>query len=331
MFSPEEIDSICSVTAALLHLGNIMFINDPEKDVVVDIANRPVLETAAKILGIEADDLSGPLVKRSNVIRGERIFSPLSERQAKDSRDALAKAIYGQLFTYIIAKVNEVICRSGNHKYIGVLDIFGFENFQKNSLEQFCINLANEQLQDFFNGVDLLCLLFLSFLFFTYWFRPGFFPCFSFFSSSSNKRTNEQTNKQNQTEHIFKLEQMEYKHEGIKLTEVQFTDNKTCLDMIMDVPHGLLDILDEQSYFPKATVDSLLNRFDENFKGHPNYERDRQVKEAYVIRHYAEKVPYLTSDFLEKNRDIISSDLLEAFATSKFILLQSVLGFKAEM
>jgi len=147
----------------------------------------------------------------------------------------------------------------------------------------------------------------------------------------TNEQTNKQTNKQNQTEHIFKLEQMEYKHEGIKLTEVQFTDNKTCLDMIMDVPHGLLDILDEQSYFPKATVDSLLNRFDENFKGHPNYERDRQVKEAYVIRHYAEKVPYLTSDFLEKNRDIISSDLLEAFATSKLILLQSVLGFKAEM
>ena len=129
----------------------------------MDIANRPVLETAAKILGIEADDLSDPLVKRSNVIRGERIFSPLSETQAKDSRDALSKAIYGQLFTYIIAKVNEVICRSGNHKYIGVLDIFGFENFQKNSLEQFCINLANEQLQDFFNGEESAFIFFFFF------------------------------------------------------------------------------------------------------------------------------------------------------------------------
>jgi len=79
MFSPEEIDSICSITASLLHLGNIMFVNDPEKE-VVDIANRPVLGTAAKILGIEADDLSDPLVKRSNVIRGERIFSPLRPR-----------------------------------------------------------------------------------------------------------------------------------------------------------------------------------------------------------------------------------------------------------
>jgi len=127
------------------------------------------------------------------------------------------------------------------------------------------------------------------------------------------------------------LEQMEYKHEGIKLTEVQFTDNKACLDMIMDVPNGLLDILGlGQSYFPKATMDSLLNRFDENFKGHPNYERDRQIKEAYVIRHYAEKVPYLTNDFLEKNRDIISSDLLEAFATSKLKLLQAVLGFTTD-
>ena len=120
---------------------------------------------------------------------------------------------------------------------------------------------------------------------------------------------------------------MEYKHEGVKLTEVHFTDNKACLDMIMDAPNGLLDILDEQSYFPKATVDSLLNRFDENFKGHPNYERDRQIKEAYVVRHYAEKVSYLASDFLEKNRDIISSDLLEAFAGSKMPLLHLILGF----
>lgn len=152
MFSPVEVDSICSIVASILHLGNIMFVNDPEKDIVTDIANKSVLETAAKIFGIDPEDLSGPLVKRSNVIRGERIFSPLSETQAKDSRDALAKAIYGQLFIFIISKVNEVICKPGNHKFIGVLDIFGFENFQKNSLEQFCINLANEQLQDFFNG-----------------------------------------------------------------------------------------------------------------------------------------------------------------------------------
>jgi myosin heavy subunit len=157
MFSPEDIDAICSMVASILHLGNIMFVNDPEKDIVYDIANKPVLEIAAKIFGIDADSLSGPLIKRSNVIRGERIFSPLSETTAKDSRDALSKAIYGQLFNFIIARVNEVICKAGNLKFIGVLDIFGFENFQRNSLEQFCINLANEQLQDFFNGNKIIC------------------------------------------------------------------------------------------------------------------------------------------------------------------------------
>lgn len=279
MFTPEEIDFICSTVASILHLGNIMFVNDPEKDIATGIANPGTLETVAKLFGIAPDDLSGPLVKRSNVIRGERIYSPLSERQAKDSRDALAKALYGQLFTFIINKVNQVICRPAINKFIGVLDIFGFENFQRNSMEQFCINLANEQLQDFFN------------------------------------------------EHIFKLEQMEYKHEGVKLSEVTFTDNKACLDMIMDVPNGLLDILDEQSYFPKATVDSLLNRFDENYKGHPNYEKDMKSKESYVVRHYAEKVSYLATDFLDKNRDTISSDLLEAFSGSTSQLLHVVLGF----
>jgi len=58
------------------------------------------------------------------------------------------------------------------------------------------------------------------------------------------------------------LEQIEYKNEGIKVSEIQFVDNKACLDMINIAPGGLIDILDEQSYFPKATVDSLLTRFD---------------------------------------------------------------------
>jgi len=56
------------------------------------------------------------------------------------------------------------------------------------------------------------------------------------------------------------MEQLEYKHEGIKMSEVTFVDNKACLDMIMDVPNGLLDILDEQSYFPKASENSMLTR-----------------------------------------------------------------------
>jgi len=68
--------------------------------------------------------------------------------QAKDSTDALAKALYGRMFSFILGWINSILCNERETlPYVGVLDIFGFEDFQENSFEQFCINYANEKLQ----------------------------------------------------------------------------------------------------------------------------------------------------------------------------------------
>ena len=82
-------------------------------------------------------------------------MSTLNHHQSKDVRDAFAKGIYGRLFVHIVRKINAAIAKpdsiGGKDKTsIGVLDIFGFENFGSNSFEQFCINYANENLQQFF-------------------------------------------------------------------------------------------------------------------------------------------------------------------------------------
>ena len=75
-----------------------------------------------------------------------------------DARDAVAKVLYGRLFGWIVNKINQLLAPAEmisprEQGEIGILDIFGFEHFEKNSFEQACINLANEQLQFFFNQV----------------------------------------------------------------------------------------------------------------------------------------------------------------------------------
>lgn len=78
--------------------------------------------------------------------------------QAEYGRDALAKAIYERLFTWIVNRINKAILVPGTpkqnqwNKVIGVLDIYGFEIFESNSFEQFCINYCNEKLQQLFIG-----------------------------------------------------------------------------------------------------------------------------------------------------------------------------------
>ncbi|XP_054644357.1 unconventional myosin-X isoform X5 [Dunckerocampus dactyliophorus] len=85
------------------------------------------------------------------ILRGEEICSPLTVEQAVDSRDSVAMALYSQCFSWIIMRINQKIKGRDNFKSIGILDIFGFENFEVNRFEQFNINYANEKLQEYFN------------------------------------------------------------------------------------------------------------------------------------------------------------------------------------
>lgn len=82
----------------------------------------------------------------------ENVLIPMNQTASEAARDALAKHIYAKLFQHIVNVVNKSL-ESGRkqHCFIGVLDIYGFETFEINSFEQFCINYANEKLQQQFN------------------------------------------------------------------------------------------------------------------------------------------------------------------------------------
>ncbi|XP_027856640.1 unconventional myosin-X isoform X1 [Xiphophorus couchianus] len=146
-FTEEEIRDMFKLLSGVLQLGNMEFMLAGG----AQITTKQVVSNASELLGLDAFQLSEVLTQRSIILRGEEICSPLTIEQAIDSRDSVAMALYSQCFSWIILKINQKIKGKENFKSIGILDIFGFENFEVNRFEQFNINYANEKLQAYFN------------------------------------------------------------------------------------------------------------------------------------------------------------------------------------
>uniref|UniRef100_W5MDG5 Myosin VIIBb n=1 Tax=Lepisosteus oculatus TaxID=7918 RepID=W5MDG5_LEPOC len=156
-FTDNNFWEITKLLAALLHLGNLDFeaavYNNMES---CDVQASLHFTTAAKLLEVNPKVLEVSLTNRSFMTNRESVSKPLSCEQAVDGRDAFVKAIYSRLFVWIVNKINSAVYTappadpSHVRQSIGLLDIFGFENFNNNSFEQLCINFANEQLQQFF-------------------------------------------------------------------------------------------------------------------------------------------------------------------------------------
>uniref|UniRef100_A0A3B4XL03 Myosin VIIAa n=1 Tax=Seriola lalandi dorsalis TaxID=1841481 RepID=A0A3B4XL03_SERLL len=148
MFTDKENWEISKLLAAILHMGNLRYEGKIKKNLgfQVDFLTKPSLNI----------DLMNCLTSRTLITRGETVSTPLSKEQALDVRDAFVKGIYGRLFVWIVEKINAAIYKPPSsqpkalRRCIGLLDIFGFENFTVNSFEQLCINFANENLQQFF-------------------------------------------------------------------------------------------------------------------------------------------------------------------------------------
>ncbi|XP_044306100.1 unconventional myosin-VIIa isoform X2 [Varanus komodoensis] len=157
MFTDTENWEISKLLAAILHMGNLRYEARTYDNLdACEVVHSASLITAASLLEVDPQDLMNCLTSRTIITRGETVSTPLSMDQALDVRDAFVKGIYGRLFVWIVEKINAAIYRPPSHEHksvrrsIGLLDIFGFENFTVNSFEQLCINFANENLQQFF-------------------------------------------------------------------------------------------------------------------------------------------------------------------------------------
>ncbi|KAM7379810.1 hypothetical protein PAMP_005332 [Pampus punctatissimus] len=207
-FTEENIGEILRLLAGILHAGNIEFMTAGG----AQVSSKSALSRTSDLLGLNSDQLAEVLTHRSMILRGEEICTPLTVEQAVDSRDSMAMALYSQCFNWIIHKLNSRIRGKEDFKSISILDIFGFENFEK---------------------------------------------------------------------------------------------------------LGLLALMNEESHFPKATDDTLLEKLHSQHSKNSFYVKPRVAVHYFGVKHYAGEVVYDVRGMLEKNRDTFRDDILNLLRESR--------------
>lgn len=151
-FSKRHVAQTCQLIAAILHLGNLEFMIDRHRneDAAV-VRNTDVLELVSEFLGVQPAALEAALSYRTKLVKKELCTVFLDPDGASDNRDELAKTLYSLLFAWLNEHINQRLCKEDYATFIGLFDLPGPQNMtsRPNSLDQFCINYANERLQNF--------------------------------------------------------------------------------------------------------------------------------------------------------------------------------------
>uniref|UniRef100_A0A2M4BA63 Putative myosin class v heavy chain n=1 Tax=Anopheles marajoara TaxID=58244 RepID=A0A2M4BA63_9DIPT len=292
--SETERVQIYSLVAAVLHLGNIRFEENPEDTkggCRITNDSEASLVVTARLIGLDASELRQALMSRvmtskGGGIKGTVIMVLLKVHEANNARDALAKALYSKLFDHIVRLINQNIPFQASSYYIGVLDIAGFEYFTVNSFEQFCINYCNEKLQKFFN------------------------------------------------DNILAAEQVLYAREGLNVREIKYTDNQDIIDLIEAKANGIFNLLDEESKLPRPSYSHFTSEVHSAWNGHYRLSLPRASRlkthrslrddEGFLIRHFAGAVCYNTNQFIEKNNDALHASLEGLVQESENALLNAL-------
>ncbi|KAM4546675.1 unconventional myosin-Ic-like isoform 2-T2 [Fundulus diaphanus] len=283
-FTEEEVQKLLNIIGSVLHLGNTLFGEGEEGETYITTENQ--LSNVATLLGVDGSALKEALTHKKLTAKGEEMISPLNFEQAVSARDALAKAVYGRTFNWLVEKINQSLAlkadiyhSSQGASVIGLLDIYGFEVLQLNSFEQFCINYCNEKLQQLFIELTL----------------------------KSEQEEYETEGIAWETVQYFDnkiiCDLIEEKHRGI----ISILDEE-CLR-----PGETCDI-------------SFLEKLEDTVGGHPHFithklanGKTRRVmsREEFRLLHYAGEVNYNVNGFLDKNNDLLNRNLKEVMCQSE--------------
>ncbi|KUF93717.1 hypothetical protein AM588_10004510 [Phytophthora nicotianae] len=147
----EQQGVLFEVLAGVLHLGQLEIQSKNNNEESEIAPNNQGAKNATKLLGISEADLEKALCSRQIAVAGDKVTTFLKKDQAEECIGALSKAIYSNVFDWLVEMINTSLENDKKMRHhVGILDIFGFEHFKHNSFEQFCINYANEKLQQKF-------------------------------------------------------------------------------------------------------------------------------------------------------------------------------------
>eukprot|EP00760_Papus_ankaliazontas_P021731 PhM_4_TR18728/c2_g6_i1/m.11802/K10357/MYO5; myosin V len=147
----DEINSLWQTLGGILTLQNLDVQPDDE-GAKMDATNEALAVRAAEMWKIDPTTLKNELLTTTIVVNKEATVKVLNPVKAIDARDSLCKATYDNVFSTLVDRINKTIDTPDCTNWIGLLDIFGFEDFEINSFEQLCINLTNETLQGHYNS-----------------------------------------------------------------------------------------------------------------------------------------------------------------------------------
>uniref|UniRef100_A0A7S2QBP6 Myosin motor domain-containing protein n=1 Tax=Zooxanthella nutricula TaxID=1333877 RepID=A0A7S2QBP6_9DINO len=315
--SADDITGMIRVLAGLIHLGDLERETPPDAspqgsdrggleddNEAVDI-DFEALEWAAKLLGMDADEMRARLTKKKVAVRGRSSFHevPRSTTNFRQALHSFIKAIYKRLFDRTVQSINDSFkgirpdapedAEAEPWSHIGILDIYGFENLQRNSFEQLCINLANERLQQYF------------------------------------------------VENVLRAEQELYRREGLPWEGLPLPNAEPVFATIGQV----FKTLDEYSQNLMKCVGNPTDKsfcqkvVDESTRDAARKEVLKPLKmtgggrrstagpamnEGFIIRHYAGQVEYNTKGWLDKNNDRLLPECEELICESENALVRSL-------
>ncbi|EDS45532.1 myosin IB heavy chain [Culex quinquefasciatus] len=303
---------VVRVLAAVLLLGNVQFVDG--QGLEVEVTDDTELNAVANLLGVPPAQLFRGLTIRTHNARGQLIKSKCDANMSNMTRDSLAKALYCRTVATIVRRANSLkrlgstlgtlssdsnesvhnqaevasqhastiggnagsksmaalnnAVRHATDGFIGILDMFGFEEPRPAQLEHLCINLCAETMQHFYNT------------------------------------------------HIFKSSVESCREEGIICdTEVDYVDNVPCIDLISSLRTGLLSMLDAECSV-RGTAETYVSKIKVQHRNSARLEQrtlEPYDPRIFAIRHFAGRVEYDTTDFLDTNRDVVPDDLVSVF------------------